>query len=372
MDIYKRLKLKEVINASGKMTKLGVSGVSDEVAETARYALQNYFHIDEMMIAVGGVIADVTGAEDGCPTVGAAAGISIATAAIITEGKEDLVSYMPHSKGLKNEILIPRGHIINFGADIRQMIAVGGGVPVVVGTEEALTIRDIELAITPQTAALMYVKSHTTENYSMISMKQLLNIAHKNDLPLIVDAAAEYDFQKYISMGVDIVIYSGSKALAGPTSGMICGRSFYMEACRAQYNGIARTMKIGKEGMAGLAAALLEYPDKVMPRKEQIKVLDVMKEIVDETPGIRYSIIQDEAGRNIYRGRIEVIENEINISANELYRALKENDPSIVLRNHKQQQEILDIDPRNLKMGQEKMIANKIKSIVEESTKQQK
>ncbi|MBM7599029.1 L-seryl-tRNA(Ser) seleniumtransferase/D-glucosaminate-6-phosphate ammonia-lyase [Virgibacillus halotolerans] len=369
MDINKKLKLQKVINASGKMTKLGVSGVSDEVAETVSHALKSYFHINEMMIAVGRVVADVTGSEDGCPTVGAAAGISIATAAIITEGKNDLVARMPDSNGLKNEILIPKGHIINFGADIRQMIKLGGGIPVEVGTKKALNVLDIESSITPQTAALIYVKSHSIANYNMAPIEQILDVAHKYGLPLIVDAAAEYDFKKYISMGVDIVIYSGAKALAGPTSGFVCGKSFHMEACRAQYNGIARAMKIGKEGMAGLVAALLEYPNRVMTEVEQINKLNIIKGILGVISGIRYIIIQDEAGREIYRGRIEVIEDEANLSAIGLQQALLESDPSIVLRSQKQKEGILDIDPRDLRKGQEKEIAFRIKNIVEGATK---
>jgi uncharacterized pyridoxal phosphate-dependent enzyme len=369
MDINKELRLQKVINASGKMTKLGVSGVSDEVAETVRNALQSYFHINEMMIAVGQVIADVTGAEDGCPTVGAAAGISIATAAIITEGKLDLVERMPESNGLKNEILIQSGHIINFGADIRQMIRVGGGIPVVVGTKESLTIPDMEAAITSQTGALIYVQSHSTVNSSRISLEQMLGLANKHGLPLIVDAAAEYDFKRYISMGVDIVIYSGAKALAGPTSGLICGNSFYMEACRAQYKGIARAMKIGKDGMAGLAAALLEYPNSVMSKIDQMRRLETIKNILGELPGINYTIIKDEAGRDIYRGRIEVIEEETNLSAIGLQQALLEGNTSIVLRNHRQKEGILDIDPRNLGIEQEKEIAKRMKEIVEEAAK---
>jgi L-seryl-tRNA(Ser) seleniumtransferase/D-glucosaminate-6-phosphate ammonia-lyase len=371
MDIYKKLRLQRVINASGKMTNLGVSAVSDEVAETVRHALQGYFHMDEMMKAVGQAIADVTGAEDGCPTVGAAAGIAITSAAVITEGKQELVERIPDSTGLKNEIMIQFGHIINFGADIRQMIRVGGGKPVVIGTKETATIDEAKAAITPQTGALLYVQSHSTAGYNGLSLEEMCDLAHHHDLPLIIDAAAEYDFKKYLATGADIVIYSGAKALAGPTSGLICGNSFYMEACRAQYTGIARAMKIGKEGMAGLAAALLEYPNGVMSKKDQLEKLAVIEKILGVMPGIDYTIIQDEAGRDIYRGRVVVSKEEANFSAVKLQQALLEGDTSIVLRNHRQQEGILDIDPRNLASGQEIEIAERMKSIIEQSASRQ-
>ena len=44
-----------------------------------------------------------------------------------------------------------------------------------------------------------------------------------NNVPLIVDAAAEEDIQKYVKYS-DLAIYSGSKAIEGPTSGIVGGK----------------------------------------------------------------------------------------------------------------------------------------------------
>ena len=45
MDLYKKYDLKEVINASGKMTILGVSKVSQEVLAAQKFGGQHFFEM---------------------------------------------------------------------------------------------------------------------------------------------------------------------------------------------------------------------------------------------------------------------------------------------------------------------------------------
>ena len=46
----------------------------------------------------------------------------------------------------------------------------------------------------------------------MISVEEAWEVAQRNNVPLIVDAAAEEDIQKYVKYS-DLAIYSGSKAI---------------------------------------------------------------------------------------------------------------------------------------------------------------
>lgn len=57
----------------------------------------------------------------------------------------------------------------------------------------------------------------------MISVEEAWEVAKTNNIPLIVDAAAEEDLEKYVQFS-DLAIYSGSKAIEGPTSGIVAGR----------------------------------------------------------------------------------------------------------------------------------------------------
>ncbi|SDY15156.1 L-seryl-tRNA(Ser) seleniumtransferase/D-glucosaminate-6-phosphate ammonia-lyase [Evansella caseinilytica] len=369
MGIFKTMGLREIINASGKMTALGASAVSDEIADSLRKAAQDYVDIDELMEYTGKVIAESTGAEDGCPVVGAAAGIAIATAAVIAGENLSLIEKIPDTAGIRNEVIVQKGQLVHFGASIGQMIRIGGGKVIEVGQANKVEKEHIEQAVTEKTAALMYIKSHHAVQKGMQPLETMLDIAQRYQLPFIIDAAAEEDFQKYIRFGADIVIYSGGKALAGPTSGMICGKKQLMTACRKQYKGVGRPMKIGKEGMAGLITALKQYPFKSSNTEQQMERMTALCRKLEKIDGLRCSIKQDEAGREIYRAQIQVDENKTGFSAEKLLYLLESGNPAIYLRHHYVNVGILSVDPRPLLPGQEDSIAEAIINIISEGKK---
>lgn len=364
MGYFEQLGLRKIINASGKMTALGASAVSDEIAESLKNAAQDYVDIDELMEFTGTVIAELTGAEDGCPTCGAAAGIAISTAAVIAGKNLSLIERLPNSEGLRNEIIIQKGQQVHFGASIAQMITLGGGKVIEVGQANKVEKDHIEGAITPNTAALIYIKSHHAVQKGMQAIETMLEIAKEHNLPLIIDAAAEEDFQKYIKMGADIVVYSGGKALEGSTSGLICGKKELMEACRKQYKGVGRAMKIGKEGMAALITALRQYPLREDNAQDQITRMEKLCSAISDINGITCSIKQDEAGREIYRANIEIDSDKAGIDAYGLLHELENGNPAIYLRHHYVNVGILSVDPRPLLQGQEDIIASEIKKIL--------
>lgn len=364
MGIFKELGLREIINASGKMTALGASAVTDEIAQALKDAAQDYVDIDELMKYTGKVIAESTGAEDGCPTCGAAAGIAISAAAVIAGKNLALIERIPNTTGLRNEIIVQKGQLVHFGASIGQMIQIGGGQVVEVGQANKVEKEHIEQAITDKTAALLYVKSHHAVQKGMQSIEAMMDVAQRHGLPFIIDAAAEEDFQKYIAMGADIVVYSGGKALEGPTSGLICGKKELMEACRMQYKGVGRPMKVGKEAMAGLITALRQYPLRTSNGEQQIARMTHLCNRLAAIEGLTCSIKQDEAGREIYRAQIQVDEQKTGISAEKLLHLLEAGNPAIYLRHHYVNVGILSVDPRPLLEGQEEIIANEIIRIV--------
>lgn len=50
-SIYETYGLKHVINASGHMTKLGVSTPAPNVVDTLAYALDHYFGMNDLVLA---------------------------------------------------------------------------------------------------------------------------------------------------------------------------------------------------------------------------------------------------------------------------------------------------------------------------------
>lgn len=364
MNIYTQLGLREVINANGKMTVLGASTVSGEIADSVKDALQNFVVIDELMDFAGSVIAEKTGAEAGCPTCGAASGMAISAAACIAGCNLGLVERIPDTRGLANEIILQKGQAVHFGGNLTQMLRIGGAIPVEVGCANKVEREHIESAITDNTAALMYVKSHHAMQKGMQSIACMLEIAHAHGLPLIIDAAAEEDLKKYTAMGADLVIYSGGKALCGPTAGLIAGKAKYIAACRKQYKGIGRAMKVSKEAMVGLITALKRYNPEDSGAQEQKQSMQRVCDALNQVRGLKCRVTQDEAGREIYRAEIAVNEAEAGMSAADLCDRLKSGDPAIYVRDHYVNLGVISIDPRPLFGGQEDVIMERIKSIL--------
>lgn len=367
MSVYQDIGLSRVINASGRVTVLGVSTISDRVAKAAVAGGQSYVVIDDLMVKAGEIISRYTGAEDSCPTVCASAAIAITVAGLITKGKKSLVERMPDSSGLANEIILQKGHAINFNVPIETMIRLGGGVPVEAGTATEVAPEDIEEAITERTVALMYVKSHHCVQKGMVDLPTMIEIAHRNKLPLLVDAAAEEDFRKYIAMGADLVCYSGAKALEATTSGFVTGKKEYIAYARKQYKGIGRAMKIGKEGIMGLLEALEQYEhkDRAGEAEKNKEIAIWLKDAINQIPGLRSEVIQDEAGRAIYRARVFVEPDQAGMTAAELEQKLKEGDPTVRCRTEFMSLGKLDFDPRPLVEGDKELIVEKLKKIME-------
>lgn len=367
MNIYEKIGLKRVINASGRMTALGVSTLSEEVAKATVEGGQSYVVIDELIDRAGEIISTYTGSEDSCVTSSASAGICLSVAGIISKGKKSIIERLPDSSGLANEIILQKGHCVQFGAPIETMIRIGGGKPIEVGMANDTNEEDVIEAINEKTAALIYVKSHHCIQKGMLSIEKMIEIAHAHNLPLIIDAAAEEDMRKYVAMGADLVIYSGAKALEATTSGFITGKKQYIDYAKKQYKGVGRPMKIGKEGIMGLLKALELYFNKDHKKEisENKAIVASLNEAINQIKGLHAVEIQDEAGRDIYRTQITVDETLTKKSAIEIDQELKNGNPAIHCRRHLLSLGIITFDPRPLVRGDSELIIERLKAIVE-------
>ena len=345
-NIYQRLGLKRVINACGKMTILGVSAVSPEVMAATAEAAGAFVEIDALVDRTGELVSTHTGAQDSYITSCASAGIAIAVAAVITRGEPDRVAMMPDSAGMANEILILRGHNIDYGAPITSAIRLGGGRIVEVGQSNLVARWQLEKAVSERTAALLFVKSHHSVQKGMLTLEDFVAVAKQFQLPLIVDAAAEEDLRQYVARGADMVIYSGAKAFNAPTSGFITGGREWIRCCKAQHHGIARAMKIGKENMVGLVKALELYGEGIANMTPEKLTSTV--EAISALRGFSAEIKQDEAGREIWRVQVRVHPDILGIDARQVEAMLRTGDIAIYTRRYFLHQGVFSIDPRTL------------------------
>ena len=176
MDFLKQLKVSRVINASGRMTALGVNTLSEEVVAAVAEAGRNYVDMDELRRATEARIAALIGAEDAMVTTGAAAGVALMIAAVIAGEDINRVQALPDPLGQPNEILLQAGHQVGFGAPIAQMIRMAGGLPRPVGLVNSVSEANLRGGFGPQTAAFLYVQSHHTVHKGMLSLLRCVAI----------------------------------------------------------------------------------------------------------------------------------------------------------------------------------------------------
>ena len=348
------LAVEPVINASGKMTALGGSAQNDAIAQAQAAAAGSHVDLARLRQAAATLIARRCGAEAACITSGAAAGLAIAVAAVVTGIELEKIQRLPDVADSRRNVLLQAGHDIDFGAPIEQMIRLGGGRAEVVGTNDAVIRADILAAINANTVALVHVLSHHCLQNDRLNLTQMIDLAHKSNLPLIVDAAAEEDLLMPIAAGADLVTYSGGKAIGGPTCGFICGRRDLIEACEAQGRGIARAMKIGKEAIMGLVAALQIYPAP----DNRAAVLDLLEAGLRQACRLAVSRITDRAGRAIERIAIHGSIEELKA----LIAHLEAGEPSIRTRNHQIRAGYVQLDPRELHLDQVPLIVDRFRT----------
>lgn len=359
------LKLSQVINAAGKLTVLGGSCVSDNIMIAQKYGAQHFFEMEALMEKSGEYVATQVGSESAYIVNSASAGIVQAVAGLIGKGSSYHSQHPYENQNLARDIIIPKGHNIDFGVPLSLLIQQAGGSVREAGYANKCTVAHVTELISNNTAAILYVKSHHSVQKNMLSVEEVVKLAKQNSIPLIIDAAAESDLFRYYKMGADLVIYSGGKAMGGPTSGLIIGRNKYIQWVKKQKNGIGRGMKVGKDTIFGVMQALEDYATR--DEKEEVrtmheKLFQIKKEL-ESLPELTCKIVRDVAGREIYRLRIKLAE---TIDANKIVHFMKSSSPVIYFREHQLNNNIIDVDVRSVDSDDINSIITKIKAAIKE------
>ncbi len=345
------LPLPRVINAAGHLSMLGGGVTPPElasaIAEAVRTVLSQPVDMAALKDEASRRIAEATGAEAGCVTTGAAAGIALSVAACVSNGELDVVGQLPDVT--RKPVVLQYSHDINFGAPVVQMIRLGGGNVVVAGSPSRTTAEDIERSLA-WAAALVFVKSHHVRPQQSVDLERCISIARDRGIPVIVDAAAEEDLRASITAGANLVIYSGGKALGGlSSSGFVAGKRDLVAAVRAQERGIGRAMKVGPEQLVSVIVSRSLYGSAT---NDAEAVLASLHEATDAIGGAEFAIVDDEAGRPIRRLEVRTPR------AADIVESLRANDPPIYVRAHHTREGRFAIDPRNLSVADGAIVAD--------------
>ena len=362
--------LQEVIVATGNFTELGGSLMPEEVLEAMLDAARSFVDIRALHEWAGQVIADVTGAEAGYVTSGAAAGLVLATAACMTGSDPAAIQQLPDSQGLKNEVVIHKSHSNHYN----RMFRLAGAKIKEVGYGAHRTLPwQLESALNERTAAIIYVVAQFLVTRTALPLPEVLQIARARGVPVIVDAANELppagNLRKFIETGADLVIFSGGKDLQGPQpSGFICGRKDLIAACAlngAPNHGIGRPMKVGKEEIAGLVAALQRYVrlDHQARIASWERMVALIVEGLADIEALRVSrVFPDYTGRPVPRAWLTWDEEAAGLSKQEVLDALAKGSPVIRVMEEYAGKGLL-IDPTTLLDGQEAIVADRLRTI---------
>ena len=354
--------MRQVINAAGTMTFLGSSRMVPEAVEAAAAMASRFIEMEELHRQASLAIAAATGAEAGFVTASCSAAMTLAVAGAMTGSDLAMIERLPDSTGLKNEVVVQAGHLVNYGAPVDQAVRLAGATVVLVGQATSAAPYQLSGAIGGQTVAGLYVVSHHTARNGQIPLPVFAEICHKRQVPVIVDAASEYDLHGFLEAGADLVLYSGHKFLGGPTSGFGAGAKELVRAAHLQNRGIGRGMKVGKEAIAGLIATLEAWQrrDHAGIRADEMNTLELWAGALAGCHGVSARILPEPTGNPQSRLQVEIEAQSARITAWDLAARLAAGNPAIFVRDEEIEHGRLELDPCNLERPEAQIVASRI------------
>jgi L-seryl-tRNA(Ser) seleniumtransferase len=426
--IYERLGVRPIVNGVGTVTRLGGSLMPPPVLEAMLDAARYYVPLQELQAAAGRRLAELTRNEAAYVASGAAAGLVLATAACVTGNDPARMALLPRPDriaGGRHKVVVYRSQRNSYDFAVRQV----GIELVEIGPARAQAgdrspdPAELARALDDRTAAVVFFAG---EHFARgaLPVEQVVEIAHARRVPVIVDAAAqippvenlwkftgkggpapwaqalarlgisvdggrrtadrsavrrppsavdpvaagEAAFQ-VTSAGADLAIFSGGKGLCGPQStGLIVGRADLIAAIARQGNPnqlIGRPMKVGKEEICGLVAAVewylaLDFEALAARYEQQVQhVIDA----VSDVPGVvARRDWPNEAGQPMPRALI-TLTGEAPLTRDALQQRLLAGDPPVELSAAGA--DGVYVNPQNLREGDEVLVADALRRALE-------
>ncbi|GAB2822397.1 aminotransferase class V-fold PLP-dependent enzyme [Alpinimonas psychrophila] len=244
------------------------------MAESTKYSVR----MDDLEDRAGREIARLLGVEAAYVTSGAAAALALATAAIIAGNDPALVDSLPRIETAPHQVIVLAAHRDPYDRALES----AGAELVVVGYPTTTHLGEIERAIDAGTVAVLYRPGRDGNHPSLAAICEL---ASRKGVPVLIDGALFAppleNLLQWFDDGAALVALSGGKNFRGPqASGILCGRTDLVALVGAQHqdmdereatwvrggdritpprHGIGRAMKVGREQISGLLAAVENY-----------------------------------------------------------------------------------------------------------------
>jgi L-seryl-tRNA(Ser) seleniumtransferase len=361
-DYFRELGVRPFINAAGTYTAMTASLMPTQVMEAMTYASKHYVMLDELHDRVGARIAELLHCESAMVTSGAAAALTLGTAACLTGTDSRKIVDLPNLTDMKSEVIIQKAHRFGYDHAVRNC-----GVRLI----EVETREELERAINPQTAMMMFYNNNNLEGW--IRDEEFVQIGKRRGVPTLNDAAADVppvdNLWKYTKMGFDLVAFSGGKGLRGPQSaGLLLGRKDLIAAARlnAPPNGntVGRGLKVNKEEIIGMLAALELYlaKDHAAEQREFQARAEAIRTSVAAVPGVTAEIFVPEVANHVPHVRISWDAAAKRLTAPDAVKKLRAGEPSIGTRT---EGDAVVIGVWMMRPGEEKIVARRLRDVLE-------
>jgi uncharacterized pyridoxal phosphate-dependent enzyme len=363
-DFFRELGVRPFINAAGTYTAMTASLMPPEVMAAITYASKRYVMLDELHDRVGERIAKLVRADAAMVTSGAASALTLGTAAVLTGTDRQKIGELPNLGGMKSEVIIQKAHRFGYERAVRNC-----GVRLV----EVETRDELERAIGNQTAMMLFYNNNNKEG--RIQDEEFVQLGRKHAIPTLNDAAADVppveNLWKYTAMGFDLVAFSGGKGIRGPQSaGLLLGRAPLIAAARQNAspngNAIGRGMKVNKEEMVGMLAALELFVAKDHAREgaEFQRRAEAIRKSAAAVPGVSAEIFVPEVANHVPHVRVTRESGSRGLKAAAVVRALQDGEPSIAIRA---EGEALVIGVWMMQQGEEQVVARRLRQELEKT-----
>lgn len=330
-DFFKELGVRPFINAAGTYTTLTASLMQPEVVEAINYASKTFVPLNDLHDAVGKRIAELVGCEGAMVTSGAAAALTVGTAACVAGKNPEWIKSIPDiaGTGMKSEVIVQKSHRYGYDHAVRNC-----GIKMI----EIETTAELERAVSEKTAMMLFFND--ADPKGKIKIDEFVALGKKHRIPTFNDAAADVppteNLSKYTKMGFDLVTFSGGKGIRGPQScGLLLGRKDLIEAarmnCSPNSDSIGRGLKVNKEEMLGMMVAVEQYlkRDAAAEWKEWERRAKVVTDSVASVKAIQTEVYVPPIANHVPTVRLKWEKAALKLTVDEVRKQLREGTPCI-------------------------------------------
>jgi L-seryl-tRNA(Ser) seleniumtransferase len=363
-DFLKELGVRPIINGAGVYTFTTASLMRPEVVDAIRSMSGKFVRLDELHDAVGKRIAQMLGAPAAMVPSGAAAGLTLGTAAVLTGEDPDRIRRIPDITGMKTEVIVQKSHRFPYDHMVRNC-----GVRLV----EVESREDLERAINSNTAMLLFLNKARKDG--RVGMEEFVAIGKKRNIPTMNDCAADVppieNLLGPIKLGFDLVVVSGGKAIRGPQSaGILAGRADLIRAARKNTapnsDTIGRSCKVNKEEMVGMMVALESFlkEDYASIYRGWERTAESIRSAAAKLPGVESEVFVPEIANQSPHVRVRWNSSQYSVSPDALLQKMRDGEPSVELVPAPAIPGTIEIASWMLQPGEADIISRRIREIL--------